>query len=399
MFEKMKKIMILGATSTQVPLIETAKNLGYYTIVASTDGIFPGFEVADEICYVNIKNPKDVLEMAKKLDINGIATCCMDTGIRSVGYVCENMGLVGLSEKAAILSNDKIKMKKAFEKFNVKSPKFFEITNYSDLEKAWKIFNKKVILKAVDLQASRGVYVCESYDELQKAFKEIMNLSSAGYCLIEEFIEGIDIGAQAFVYNNEILFVLPHNDEVATGTANKPIGHSAPLIGTDILINTVQIECRKAIKALGLNNCAVNIDLIKTANDEVYMIELTGRVGATCLPELVSIYYGINYYEMIVELAMGKDPRSIFYNRNKIETPNASRFLMSNKNGVVKNIKNNIIDDEDIVLLDLYVKKGDTIKKFEDGKDRLGQMVVKGKDLDSCFKKLSSISKNIIIEI
>lgn len=37
------------------------------------------------------------------------------------------------------------------------------------------------------------------------------------------------------------------------------------------------------------------------------MIEITGRAGGTCLPEMVSIYYGINYYEAIVRLALGMD--------------------------------------------------------------------------------------------
>lgn len=395
----MKKIMILGATFTQVPLIKAAKNLGYYTIVASINGDYPGLEIADEKCFVDIKDTKAVLAMAKNFNIDGIATCCMDTGIRSVGYVCEKMGLVGLSEKAAILSNDKLKMKLAFKKFNVKTPQFYKISSLSELEDAWGKLNRKSILKAVDLQASRGVFVCESLSDLKNAFLEIQKISNADYCLLEEFIEGIDIGAQAFVYNGEILFILPHNDEVAVGSANKPIGHSAPLLGSDSLISKVKDECKKAIVAIGLNNCAVNIDLIKTPNDEVYMIELTGRAGATCLPELVSIYYGIDYYKMIVELAVGRDPRHIFSKKNTVYTANASRFLMSNKSGIIKNIENKNKNDENIVLFDLYVKKGDLIKKFEDGKDRLGQVVVKGPTLNYCFEKLTNVANNILIEL
>ena len=40
---------------------------------------------------------------------------------------------------------------------------------------------------------------------------------------------------------------------------------------------------------MGLDNCAVNIDMILKDN-KVYMIELTGRAGANCLPELVEIF-------------------------------------------------------------------------------------------------------------
>ena len=387
----MKKVMIVGATQTQVPLIETAKRMGYYTIVAGTAGNYPGIAVADEACYVDIRNPQAVLEKAKELQIDGIATCCMDLGVRSVGYVCEKMGLCGLSEHAALLSNQKLAMKEAFEKGGVRSPAFRRVNSEDDLVKAWEELPKPVILKAVDLQASRGIYVCESLDALREAFGQAMSLTHESFCIVEQFVKGIDIGAQAFVYQGEILFILPHNDEVYTGSANKPIGHSAPLLASDDVIAQTKKQSELAIHALGLDNCAVNIDLIKTEDDQVYMIELTGRVGATCLPELVSLYYGIDYYKMILAMAMGDDPREIFNARPGTETANASRFLMAPKNGIVKSVSCDISGD-DIALLELYIKPGDEVHAFEDGKDRIGQAVVTGKTVQGCFHRLDEIA-------
>lgn len=390
----MKKIMIVGATHTQVPLIEAAKKLGYYTIVAGVEGDYPGIAVADEACFVDIKNPQAVLKKAQELEIDGIATCCMDMGIRSVGYVCEHMHLKGLTEKAALLSNEKLSMKAAFMAHGVKTPAYAKISSEEDLKETWATLAHPVILKAVDLQASRGIIICRTFEELVSAFKEVMSLTGESFCLAEEFLTGIDIGAQAFVYNGEVLFVLPHNDEVYTGSANKPIGHSAPLQAEDFFKERVVEESLKAIKAIGLDNCAVNIDLLKT-KDDVYMIELTGRAGATCLPELVSEYYGINYYDMIVQTAMGQDPRKIFAEKAATVTPNASRFIMAEKSGTLKEFKDMNAKRDDIVKFDVFVKEGDTVHKFEDGKDRLGQVVVKGENLSTCFERLTEISANI----
>ena len=50
----MKKIMILGASVYQVPLIRTAKRMGLYTIVSSIPGNYPGFSDADKVCYINL---------------------------------------------------------------------------------------------------------------------------------------------------------------------------------------------------------------------------------------------------------------------------------------------------------------------------------------------------------
>lgn len=40
----MKKLMILGASYSQLPLINKAREMGIYTIAASTPGDWPGFD-------------------------------------------------------------------------------------------------------------------------------------------------------------------------------------------------------------------------------------------------------------------------------------------------------------------------------------------------------------------
>ncbi|MBR2717089.1 MAG: ATP-grasp domain-containing protein [Oscillospiraceae bacterium] len=393
----MKKLMVIGATHTQVPLIRTAQRMGYYTIVAGIKGNYPGIDVADEACFVDIRDPKAVLEAAKALRIDGIATCCMDMGVRAVGYVCEAMGLCGLTERAALLSNQKLAMKEAFEKGGVRSPAFRKVSSEADLRKAWEELPQPVILKAVDLQASRGIYVCRSFQELEEAYREAMELTREDFCIVEQFVKGIDIGAQAFVYDGEIVFIVPHNDEVFTGSANKPIGHSAPLIADEATMTEVKRQCELAIRAIGLNNCAVNIDLLEAEDGGIYMIELTGRAGATCLPELVSLYFGVDYYEMIAAMAMGEDPREIFNRRPGTETANASRFLLAPRDGVVKSIRCDAAGD-DIALLEIYAKPGDAVRAFQDGADRIGQTVVTGPTVQDCFARLDEISAQLRIE-
>ena len=112
----MKKLMILGAAASQVPLISAAKRLGYKTIVTSIPGDYPGFTYADVCCYADISKPEEVLAKAKELNIDGITTCGMDTGIRAIGRVCDELGLWGISYKTACTLSDKYLSKLAFEK-------------------------------------------------------------------------------------------------------------------------------------------------------------------------------------------------------------------------------------------------------------------------------------------
>ena len=383
--------MILGATNTQVPLIRTARRLGFHTIAAGVAGNYPGIAEADEACFVDIRDPDAVLEQARTLGIDGIATCSMDMGVRALGRVCENMGLCGLTERAALYSNQKLLMKDAFVRGGVRSPLFRKVSSEAELLRAWEELPRPLILKAVDLQASRGIYVCRSLDELKDAFRQAMELTQESFCIVEQFVKGIDIGAQAFVYGGEIVFILPHNDEVFTGTANKPFGHSVPLLASDETAAEVKRQCELAIRAIELDNCAINIDLILADDGQVYMIELTGRAGATCCPEMVSLYYGVDYYEMIARMALGEDPRPLFAKRSAKRTPNASRFLTAPRDGVIEDIRCDITGD-DIAVLELYPKPGDEVRVFQDGKDRVGQAVVTGETVQACFRRLDEVT-------
>ena len=60
----MKKLMILGASYTQIPLYEAAKRLGVRTIAASIPGEYPGFGIADETAFADIADPEAVIKAA-----------------------------------------------------------------------------------------------------------------------------------------------------------------------------------------------------------------------------------------------------------------------------------------------------------------------------------------------
>lgn len=94
-----KRVMILGASYSQIPLYQAAKRMGIHTIAASIPGTYSGFDYADERCYVNIADPEEVLKAAKENKIDGIATCSLDLGMAAIGAVCGKWDFPGREEK------------------------------------------------------------------------------------------------------------------------------------------------------------------------------------------------------------------------------------------------------------------------------------------------------------
>lgn len=388
--------MILGASYSQLPLYAAAKRLGVRTVAVSTPGDWPGFEAAEEFSHRDISDPVAVLEAAKNFHIDGIATCCLDAGVSAIGYVCEHMGLKGLSASAGRISGDKFLMKEAFQKGGVSCARHICVHSEEELGAALDRFVFPVILKAVDLMGSRGLFRCCTKEEARAFYPQVMAATRREYCLVEEFIEGKILGCEAMIRNGKLLFCLPNNIEAYESNVPTPIGHSVPYKKQDILGEEVERQVRLAVQAVGLDNCPVNCDLIEK-DDRIYVLEITGRAGGTCLPEMVSLYYDMDYYEAIVRLALDLDVEEMFAKEPPC-TPNLSRTLTSPRDGVLKAVRNDNEPAEDIVDLSFNVEPGEEIHRYQNGRDRLGQVILRGSTLAKCEARLTEVLSKIGIE-
>ena len=89
----MKKLMIIESSSTAIPILEAAHNLGLYVITCDylPDNIAHKF--SDEYCNVSIIDKEATYEAAKRLKIDGIVSFACDPGVATAAYIAEKMGL------------------------------------------------------------------------------------------------------------------------------------------------------------------------------------------------------------------------------------------------------------------------------------------------------------------
>lgn len=388
----MKKLMIMGAGIYQVPLIKKAKEMGIYTIVVSIPGNYPGFELADQVCYENTVDYERILEVARKEKIDGIVTAGTDVAVITIGKVCDELGLTGLSFEAASIASNKILMKKKYEEYGVRTARFREISFEEDMYAKTAELQFPLIFKSVDSSGSRGIVRVDTKEEFESARELVRANTRKQFFIVEEFIEGEEFGAQAFVYHGKVQFILPHGDYVFHGDTGVPIGHFAPYQLDQEILEDSKRQLELAIRAMGLDNCAINADFI-LRDGKTYVLELGGRSGATCLAELVSIYYGYDYYEKLILAALGEP---VEFPQEKA-VPNASMLLRSDHDGVIREIRNTNCADEDIYEIQFDYKVGDAVKKFHVGPHRIGHVVTKGETLELAVKKLDEALEKIEI--
>lgn len=396
MIEKLKgkRLLLQGASRGNLGFVKTAKQHGVNIIMTGLGGDFPCNPYADKFCKADISDPDAVLKVAQEEKVDGAIICCSDTGLQAVGRCNDVLGLAGITEKAATESANKLLMKEKLLAAGVQTAKFLKVSNEGELEKVITEIGFPMIVKATDLQGSRGINIVREESNLLQAYRDTMSLTKKDYCIIEQFIEGKEFGAQAFVYKGEVLFVLPHGDETIMCKTAVPIGHYMPYEISDDLHDDTIKQVINSIKALGIDNCAVNVDLIEK-DGKAFIIELTGRVGANCLPELTSNYFGINYYEMILATCLGESPLPIWEARKK-PCATLARMVKSEKSGICEDV---IVPDNLDAQIHMFIHKGSEVRAFTNSNDAIGEVIVKGSNMEECEYKMAEVLKEIIIRL
>jgi biotin carboxylase len=386
--------MILGAGISQLPLIKAAKEMGLTLIVLSRYGKYPGFPLADKVYYEDTTDVDKVVEIAKLERIDGICTTGTDVAVKSIGKVADTLGLSGISYDSAKLSSNKWEMKRAFMEHGVRTAKFIKAKTIEEAYQAFEALTAPLIFKSVDNGASKGIVKVASAAQVEYAFEYVMKATKLDFFVIEEFVEGTEFGAQGFVYDNRLQFIMPHGDLMFYGDTGVPIGHYVPYELPDDVVEDIRVQLENSIRALRLNNCAINADFI-LKDGKVYVLEIGGRAGATCLPELVSTFYGFDYYEQIIRSALRMNPAFPAHSAQ----PCACELLIANEDGEIAHLENGNGTREDIIQVSFDYDIGDTIRKFRVGTDRIGQIIVKGDCLEQAMNRLAEVKANIGIAI
>jgi len=389
------RIMILGAGVYQYPLIKTAQEIGLGTVVVSYAGNYPGFRIADEIEYIDIRDYEAVLEAAIRHQISGICSTGSDVGVKTIGYVNDALSLSGVSFASARLANNKFDMKQAFINAGVRCAKGIKAETTLQALRAFRELGPDTVFKTVDSSGNRGIIHVRDEGRIESAFCECISYSQCDYILIEEFLIGEEIGAEAFIQGGKVEYILPHRKEVIETNAPTPIGQWVPAGLEAELEKDVINQVTVAIQALGINNSAVNADIF-ICDNEAYIVEIGARAGGgACLPESVSTYYGFNHYENIINAAMGK---KIEFNFAE-PTANAARMLLSLKEGVITRLDSSKINNKNLIELSFDYALGDRVPMFMNKTHRIGHVIVKGSTIDKARSSLDQIINAIILSI
>jgi len=374
----MKKILILGGDHFTIPVVEAAKEQGYYTITCDYLPDNVAHKVSDEYVNFSTTDKEGILEWAKENKIDGIVTFT-DSGVVTAAYVQHYLGLpqVGPLESVEILQNkDRFRKFLADNGFNVPRAKGY--TTYEDSLGDIECYQWPVIVKPVDSAASKGVTCVDDKEKLKDAVEYALKYSTSGRFIIEEFIEkeGCSSDSDCFSLNGKLVVVTYSAQRFDENAENPyvPAGFSWPSTFTKEQEDYLTSELQRLLNLLGMNTTIYNIESRVGKDGKPYIMEVSPRGGGNRLAEMVRYSTGADMITAAVRAAVGDN---VEIEQKPLRGHWAEVIVHSEKTGKFREI---VIDKDFhnsyVHHTDFWVSRGDYVEAFTGGNKAIGTIVL-----------------------
>lgn len=325
-----KRILILGAGHQQVPLILRARARGAYVVVSDESDIAPGVALADRHLCFSIYEVERLIAAVDTYGLEAVTTIGTDQAMVVVAKVANACGLnCHLTPVGARIATNKEAMGKSFHKRNVPMPKRV-VVRCGDLPQECAQLSLPLVVKPCDSQGQKGVTRVKALKDLGTAVASAKRESRNGTVIVEEFIQGPEVTASAWVEGGDVIWIaltdrVTFNPDPFLGIAFQ---HVFPSYHSCSQSNAIRESLYRVLSAFGMQDGPIYAQMIVN-NNEFRVIEAAARVGGGNEAALFQATLGINLLDATLNLAFGLSALHFF---PKPENPRHGviNFIMAN---------------------------------------------------------------------
>lgn len=396
----MKKVLMLGGSLYQTFAIKEAVRLGYHVITCDYLPENPGHKFAHEYYNVSTTDKEAVLDLAKKLKVDGIVAYASDPAAPTAAYVCEKLGLPTSPFNSVEILSKKDLFRKFLTENGFNVPKAKGYVRYEDALAEIDEFKLPVMVKPVDSSGSKGINKLTDKSQLKGFVEDALSYSRDKRFLIEEFIEkkGHQISGDAFSVDGKLVFHCLGNEFYSSAVDKDfaPLGECWPFLMDRKYIDALEKDLQRLMTLLNMKSNAYNVEAIIGQDDKVYLLELGARSGGSLIPQVTKYATGIDMVTYVIKAAMGEDCSEL-----QMAEPKGfwSNYMVhSNETGKYKDIwfdenfkKNHVVD----YVTD--IKAGDKVHKFRDAQDCTGELILRYENTEEMFDIIKNMDKYVKI--
>lgn len=340
-----KKFLELGTNVASIDIVKYAKSEGAYVIV--TDYLpkekSKAKQYADESYMISTLDIDTIVELVKEKNIDGVFCGVSEVNLKAVCEITQKTGLpCYFTKEQWELCENKARFKELCNKYQVPTAKQY-ILSEQPTEQEIEELEYPVIVKPVDLCASRGIHICKNENEFRKGYSDAYNKSPTHHVIVEKYIVGDEISATYTFLNGEcrlsMLSQMYYNLE-QKGLVPLPDAYIYPSKYLPAFLEKVNEPMVKMLKSIGLENGTIFVTGMASDNEFAFF-EAGLRMAGTVPYNFVSFINGINIMKLLTEYAInGKisEPQLIEKEEPQLNRKKCCLYSLLNSGGIIGNI-------------------------------------------------------------
>ena len=380
MDNKQKNIVVIPGSYWQIPIVNKIKEMGHKAYVVNPYENSPAFSYAHGHLQADIFDKEVVTKYCREVGADGIISEECDIAMPALAQYGETLGLTTLTKEDAHLFTNKFAMRDFCKLHNLPYPEFRMCYTREDAKTFFLELRKKMIMKPLDSNSSRGVFIIESESDIDEFFDEALSYSrSHKAILLERFIEGIEFTIDGIKTPDRHYSLaisekkhFKHNKSIASELY---FTHENNKFDYELLRRTNDSFVDLSGLKFGLTHAEY-----KYEDGVFYLIEIAARGGGNRISsDIVPFMSGIDNYEYLIHCHLGNIGRKDFSVCPEFRKRAAVlKFFETPKNGgVVKEIKGEQLLSQNPVIkaYAFNFKVGDAIEPAKNDAARVGYYI------------------------
>ena len=334
-----KRLLILGATPNEIPLIRRAQSMGIYVIVTDYNldhRISPSKDVADEYWDVSWSDIDTLEKLCKEKGINGVTAGFSEFRVDSMINLTARLNLpCYVTADQLAITRDKALFKAECEKYGV--PTIHAYFSLKDVD------HFPVIVKPVDRAGSIGVGIAWNEEELQVAYCEAVEKSVVKQVIIEDYItNATEVDVHYAICDGEISLLC--TDDIIAAANNQADGKVVqsvwlyPCRYEECFLKNVDPAMRNMIQGLGIENGTIFFSGFSFPNGDFSFFECGFRLWGEQEFEFDYRKGAMNYLDIYIIHALTGDLSALPRNEKGNKKLKGAAINFYVKGGTIKSI-------------------------------------------------------------
>ncbi len=391
----MKKVLILGASKDQLPVICKAKEMNFFVIVCTYNPKEPGIAFADEYHNISTVDKDAVLKLAREREVDMVLSYASDASGPTAAFVAEKLELPGNPYHVVKMMSDKYLFRSFLNENGFFVPKFSSFTETEIKANPIVDISLPFIVKPVDSSGGRGVKRVNRMEDFMSAALNALSFSACKQLIIEEVIETgyPQIHGNGFVAGGKLVYTYLGDHHYSSSDSTIPVATTWPSSLSEEHIHKIEREVNKLVEKSGYLSGPVNIEARITRDNNISIIELAPRSAGNFVSELTILGTGV---DMIFNYMRLLDGSPVNF-RNSKSNMVAYYLLHSENTGTFCRLVVDPSIQKYISDIKIYIRKGDQVKKFHHMNNSIGIILFKFDQFDQMLKVIKSMPEHVKI--